>query len=113
VHTLTGGLPLPVPNTPQALLDRNHATIGKVAAVLPVNQHEADLAARCVAAGAQADEVMRQVREHSGELKTATKLNAQYVTLVWTSLAAHGHLPRAQAARHKRESRPAAADADA
>jgi hypothetical protein len=113
MHTLTSGLPLPVPNTPQALLDRNHAAIDKVAAMLPVNQHEADFAARCVAAGAQADEVMRQIREYDGDLKTAMKLNAQYVALVRTSLSAHGHLLRAQGARHKRESLPAAADADA
>ena len=50
VYTLTGLLPPPLDDTPTALRARNHAAIAKVAALLPVNAKEADLAAQCIAA---------------------------------------------------------------
>ena len=37
VYTLTGLLPPPLDDTPEALHTRNHAAIAKVAALLPVN----------------------------------------------------------------------------
>jgi hypothetical protein len=103
VHTLTSRLPPPVADTPEALLARNHAALAQVAAMLPVNAHEAGLAVQCVAARAQAEDAMRLIRLHDGDIKTVIKLNAQYIGLVRTSLGAHGHLLRAQAVRHKRE----------
>src|ERR1700710_2380264 len=54
VYTLTDLLPPPLDDTPEALLTRNHAAIAKVAALLPVNADEADLAAQCIAARGQA-----------------------------------------------------------
>ncbi|MEA2745520.1 MAG: hypothetical protein QOG25_3891 [Acetobacteraceae bacterium] len=54
VYTLTDLLPSPLDDTPEALRARNHAAITKVAALLPVNANEADLAAQCIAARAQA-----------------------------------------------------------
>jgi hypothetical protein len=54
VYTLTDLLPPPLDDTPEALRARNHAAIAKVAALLPVNANEADLAAQCIAARAQA-----------------------------------------------------------
>jgi hypothetical protein len=54
VYTLTDLLPPPLDDTPEALRARNHAAITKVAALLPVNANEADLAAQCIAARAQA-----------------------------------------------------------
>ena len=53
VCTLTGLLPPPLDDTPAALRTRNLAAIAKVAALLPVNANEADLAAQCIAARAQ------------------------------------------------------------
>ena len=44
-YTLTDLLPPPLDDTPQALRARNHAAIAKVAALLPVNANELDLAA--------------------------------------------------------------------
>jgi hypothetical protein len=41
------------------------------------------------------------------------RLNAQYVSMIRASLAAHGHLMRAQAVRHKREKTEPLANADA
>jgi hypothetical protein len=61
VYTLTGLLPPPLDDTPEALHTRNHAAIAKVAALLPVNANEADLAAQCIAARAQAPR-LRQTR---------------------------------------------------
>jgi hypothetical protein len=68
VHTLTDLLPPPLDDTTEALRTRNHAAIAKVAALLPANANEADLApsfacsvpslacslAQCIAARAQA-----------------------------------------------------------
>ena len=54
VYTLTDLLPPPLDDTPEALHARNHAAIAKVAALLPVNANEADLAAQCIAARTQA-----------------------------------------------------------
>jgi hypothetical protein len=45
VYTLTDLLPPPLDDSPDALHDRNHAAIAKVAALRPVNANEADLAA--------------------------------------------------------------------
>ena len=50
IHTLIGHLPPPLDDTPVALRTRNLAAIAKVAALLPVNADEAELAARCIAA---------------------------------------------------------------
>jgi hypothetical protein len=47
-------LPPPLDDTSEALHVRNRAAIAKVAALLPVNANEADLAAQCIAARAQA-----------------------------------------------------------
>ena len=50
VYTLTDLLPPPLDDSPEALRARNHAAIAKVAALLPVNANELDLAAQCIAA---------------------------------------------------------------
>jgi hypothetical protein len=113
VHTLHARLPPPLADTPEALIARNEAAIGQVAAMLPTNDNEAALAAQCVAARAQADDTLRLLREHDGDITVVMKLNAQYVAMVRASLGAHGHLLRVQALRHKREASDAASDRDA
>jgi hypothetical protein len=112
VHSLTAILPPPLADTPEALVARNQAAIAQVAALLSTNANEARLAAQCVAASTQAEDAMRLLRVHAGDLKAVIKLNAQYVALVRASLGAHGHLLRAQAVRHKREQSGAALNAD-
>jgi hypothetical protein len=69
VYTLTDLLPPPLDDTPEGLRARNHAAIAKVAALLPVNANEIDLApslacslAQCIAARAQAEEMLRLLR---------------------------------------------------
>jgi hypothetical protein len=113
IGILNHGLPSPLDDTPEALLARNHAASAELAAMQPANAIEAAFAAQCVAARAQADNVMRLLREHDGDdLKIVMGLNAQYIALTKTSQAAHGRLLRAQAARYKRETSDAALKTD-
>jgi hypothetical protein len=113
VYTLTDLLPPPLDASPQALRARNHAAIAKVAALLPVNANEADLAAQCIAARAQAEDTLRLLRENADDIPLVMRLNAQYGSMVRTSLAAQARLMRVQAVRQKREAIDAAATQDA
>src|SRR5471032_205278 len=113
VHTLTNLLPPPLDDTQEALSTRNHAAIAKVAALLPVNANEADLAAQCISARARAEDLLRLLRQHAGDIGLVMRLNAQYGSMVRTSLSVHGRLMRVQALRHKREAIEGAANADA
>jgi hypothetical protein len=113
VYTLTDLLPPPLDDTPVALRARDHAAIAKVAALLPVNANEIDLAARCIAARAQAEEMLRLLRQHAGDTALVMRLNAQYASMVRTSLSVLGRLMRVQALRQKREAIDGAASEDA
>jgi hypothetical protein len=113
VYTLTALLPPPLDDQPEALHARNHAAIAKVAALLPVNANELDLAAQCIAARAQAEEMLRLVRQNAGDIALVMRLNAQYASMVRTSLSVLGRLMRVQAVRQKREATEGAAPQDA
>jgi hypothetical protein len=113
VYTLTDLLPPPLDGSPEALRARNHAAIAKVAALLPVNANEADLAAHCIAARAQAEDLLRLLRENAGDLPLVIRLNAQYASMLRTSLSMHARLMRVQAVRQKREAIDSAATQDA
>ena len=113
VYTLTDLLPPPLDDSPEALRARDHAAIAKVAALLPVNANEADLAAQCIAARAQAEEMLRLLRQHADDIQLVMRLNAQYGSMVRTSLSAHARLMRVQAVRHKREAIDSTATQDA
>ena len=113
MYTLTGLLPPPLDDSPQALCTRNLAAIAKVAALLPVNANEADLAAQCIAARAQAEDILRLLRQHAGDIGLVMRLNAQYSSMVRTSLSVHARLMRVQAVRQKREAIEGAANEDA
>ena len=84
VYTLTGLLPPRLDDSPEALRARNYSAIAKVATLLPVNANEADLAAQCIAARAQAEGVLRLLRQHAGDIGLALRLNAQYGSMVRT-----------------------------
>jgi hypothetical protein len=113
VYTLTDLLPPPLDDTQEALRGRNHAAIAKVAALLPVNANEADLAAQCIAARAQAEDILRLLRQNADDIQLVMRLNAQYGSMVRTSLSMHARLMRVQALRQKRESIDGAANEDA
>jgi hypothetical protein len=113
VYTLTDLLPPPLDDTQEGLRARNHAAIAKVAALLPVNANEADLAAQCIAARGQAEEMLRLLRQNADDIGLVMRLNAQYGSMVRTSLSVHGRLMRVQALRQKREAIEGAANQDA
>jgi hypothetical protein len=113
VYTLTDLLPPPLDDTPAALRARNHAAIAKVAALLPVNANELDLAAQCIAARAQAEDILRLIRQNANDIAMVMRLNAQYASMLRTSLSVHARLMRAQAVRQKREAIDGAANQDA
>jgi len=112
IHNLAGILPRPVADTPEALLARNQAAVDKVAAMMPTNADEADLAAQVVACRAQAEDVLRLIRLHDGDTRLVTKLDAQYIALVRASTAARRELREVQAVRYRREANSAALKAD-
>ncbi len=112
IHTLNDLLPPPLAGSPEALCARNHAAIARAAVLLPADGTEVDLAARCIAARAQAEDVLRQLRQHPGDIRLVLRLNAQYGSMVRTSLAEHGRLMRMQALRQKREAIEGAATED-
>jgi hypothetical protein len=113
VYTLTALLPPPLDDSPEALRARNHTAIAKVAALLPVDANEIDLAAQCIAARAQAEDVLRLLRQNAHDLTLVMRLNAQYASMVRASLSVHARLMRVQAVRHKREAIEATATQDA
>src|SRR5476651_2749906 len=113
VYTLTDLLPPPLDDTQEALHTRNLAAIAKVAALLPVNANEADLAAQCIAARGQADEMLRLLRQNTDDIRLVIRLNAQYGSMLRTSQSVHARLIRVQALRHKREAIDGAANQDA
>jgi hypothetical protein len=113
VYTLTDLLPPPIDDSPNALHTRNLAAIAKVAALAPVNANEADLAAQCIAARAQAEDILRLLRQYAGDVNLTMRLNAQYGSMVRTSLSVLGRLTRIQAQRQKREAIEGAANQDA
>ncbi|HBK08389.1 MAG TPA: hypothetical protein DDZ81_21490 [Acetobacteraceae bacterium] len=112
IHTLIALLPPPIEDTPQATLTRNHAAIARIAALAPVNANEAELAAQCIAARAQAEDILRLIRLHTNDINLVIKLNAQYAAMLRASLAAHNRLLREQQQRRKRETTHSAADQD-
>lgn len=110
IHTLVDLLPPPLPDTPEATRTTNHAAIARIADLAPANAAEAELAAQCIVARAQAQEIMRLIGLHAEDIDLATKLNAQYTAMVGLSLTTHRHLLRQQQQRRKREATQGAAD---
>ena len=104
VQTLCAALPEPVGGSmPEDFARRDRAAIAQVAALVPVNAEEANLAAHYVAAGAHAMECLRQAQGHVDDPKRAGQLMAQYTTMMRQARAHRSLLLRVQAARAKRE----------
>ncbi len=113
IQTVIAILPPAPGNTPEATRTRNRAAIARIAALAPVNANEAELAAQCIVARAQAEEIVRLIRVHADDIKLVVKLNAQYRAIFELSLAANNRLVRDQQQRRKRESNHQDADLDA
>ena len=62
IHTLRATLPPPAVDTPEEIARRDNAAIAQVAAMLPANADEANLAAVCVGARTYGMDCLRQAR---------------------------------------------------
>ena len=112
IQTLLALLPPPAEDTPEATLARDRAALASLAALAPSNANEADLAAQCVAARAQADHILRLIGLHADDAPVVAGLNAQYAAMVRISLAVLDCLLREQQRRRKREAIPGNAARD-
>src|SRR5690348_11270894 len=77
VRTLCLTLPPPLTDSPDALAQRNPAAITRIAALLPANAAEADLAALYVAASEQWKDCLRLAQEPETTPQWAAKCRAQ------------------------------------
>ncbi len=113
VQTFMALLPRRPGETPEALRARTLVAVAKVAALLPADANEADLAAHWILARAQADQMLLLLRQHAGDTGLAKRLKVEYQSTVKMALSVHTHLIQVQADRRKRASIPTAANEDA
>ena len=114
VYTLRGLLPPPETDTPEAEACRDRAAIARVASMLPANDEEADLAARCVAHAAYAMDCLRLARDYRAtDHAYFLKCTAQAASTERKAQSARSLLLRLQTERRKRQADNAAADQDA
>jgi hypothetical protein len=113
VHTLRETLAPPVTDSQEDLIRRDSAAIAHVAALLPANADEADLAAKYVAAGSRAMECFRLARKYHASPQLMVKFTAQAASMLRESRAARAMLVRLQAERQKRATDSAASEAAA
>jgi hypothetical protein len=109
IHTLRATL-APVSDTPEDLARRDNAAIAQVAALLPANADEANLAALYVAAGAYAMDCLRLARERAPDHVWVLKCGAQAASTMRQARATRSLLLRVQAERQKRQADQAAVD---
>jgi len=116
VHQLLSMLPPPVDTGPdtRAALDRRIKTAtALVAAMLPTNAEEADLAVHAVAASAHASDCLRQAVQQAADPALALKLRAQAASMGREARGYRGLLLRLQAVRETREANDKAREAAA
>lgn len=107
-HDLRALLPPPPIDTPENTARRDIAAIGRVAALLPANADEANLATQSVAAEAHALFCQRLAAEHADDPKIALQCAAQSSSMMRQARAWRSLLLRVQAAREKLEQNPEA-----
>src|SRR4051794_31825154 len=103
VRVLGETLPPPLADTADSRRRRDHAAIAAVAALLPVNAAEANLAAQHVAANAQGMACLRLANDPGAEPAFALKCVAQAAGMMRQSQGALRLLLRIQAARQKQD----------
>src|SRR5437763_4306568 len=121
VRTLCLTLPPPLSDNPDDLAQRNHAAITRIAALVPANAAEADLAAMFVAASEQWKDCLRlaQLPETlpraptRGTPELAAKCRAQAISMMREAKSALRLLLKMQEARGKREADNAACNSAA
>src|SRR5438105_1331628 len=110
VRTLCPALPPPLSDNPDDLSRRNHAAITRIAALIPANAAEADLAALFVAASEQWKDCLRLAQLPETTPQMAPKCRAQAVSMMRQAQSALRLLLKLQEARDKREANSAARD---
>ena len=108
VRTLCLTLPPPPSDSPDALAQRNHAAITRIAALIPANAAEADLAAMFVAASEQWKDCLRLAQLSETTPERALKCRAQAISMMREAKSALRLLLKLQEARGKREADGAA-----
>ena len=110
IRTLCLTLPPPLTDSPDDLTRRNHAAIARIAALVPANAAEADLAAMFVAASEQWKDCLRLAQLPETNPDMAVKCRAQAISMMRQSQSALRLLLRLQEVREKREANNAACD---
>ncbi len=113
IHRLRGLLDPPVSNSPEDLVRRDNAAIAQIAALLPVNADEANLALQYVAACIQAERCIRLSQLHPDDAGHVLKCTAQASSMMRQAKGFRSMLLRVQAVRQKREKDAAATDSAA
>jgi hypothetical protein len=109
IHTLRGILPPPVVDTPEEIARRDNAAIAQVAAMLPANADEANLAAVCVGARTYGMDCLRQARALTlADPMAARRCSAEAASMMRESRQARSLLLRLQTVREQREKDSAA-----
>ncbi len=103
IHALCGALPLPIPNTPENLIRRDNAAIARIAAMLPANPDEANLATQYISAQDQSLESMRLARRPGLDDKSIRQYIAEANSMMRQANATRRLLMRLQSERQKRE----------
>jgi len=102
-RTLCLTLPPPPSDHPEALVQRNHAAIARVAALVPANAAEADLAALFVIASEQCKDCVRLAELPATPPDVAVKCRAQALSMMREAKGFLRLLLQLQAVRGKRE----------
>ena len=102
-RTLCLTLPPPPSDHPEHLLQRNHAAIARVAALVPANAAEADLAALFVIASEQCKDCLRLAELPATTPEMAAKCRAQGLSMMREAKSALRLLLKMQEVRGKRE----------
>ena len=111
IHTLRATLPPPVIDTPEEIARRDNAAIAQVAAMLPANADEANLAAVCVGARTYGMDCLRQARALTrSDPMAARRCSAEAASMMRESRQARSLLLRLQTVREQREKDSAATD---
>ncbi len=110
VHTLRLTLPPPLSDSAEDLARRDHAAIARIAALVPANAAEADMAAMFVAASEQWKDCLRLAQLPETKPEWASKCRAQALAMMRQANGALRLLLRMQNARRKLEADDAARD---
>jgi len=103
IHTICGCMPPPRTDSPEDRIRRENAIIARIASMLPANADEANIAAQCITAQAQADECVRLSQEHRADDQLFMRFTALAAGMMRESRSARSLLLRVQARREKRE----------